>query len=153
MPPNWERSRADLGALTAASTGAVPAADTGDRLADTGAQRAAVDPDRLAAAGAGQPATPAVRDLAGLGLLQAIGGVGFGLSSPLLMGLSIRAVPSEERATAMGAFQAVYSIGMLAGPWSAGWLADVAGLGSVFIAAGLLALGSFAFVLLFAPRE
>lgn len=96
---------------------------------------------------------PATRDLAGLAALQALGGVGFGLSSPVLMGLSIRSVPSEERATAMGAFQALYSIGMLAGPWAAGWLAAAAGLGSVFIAAGLLALLSFLLVLFLAPRH
>jgi len=47
----------------------------------------------------------------------------------LLMGLSIKNIPSERRATAMGFFQAVYGLGMFLGPFVTGWLAHGFGLG------------------------
>ena len=46
----------------------------------------------------------------------------------LLMGLSIKDMPSERRATAMGFFQAVYGLGMFLGPFVTGWLAHGFGL-------------------------
>ena len=48
------------------------------------------------------------------------------------MALSISAVPPGQRATAMGVYQALYSIGILAGPVVGGVVADVSGLSSVF---------------------
>ena len=75
-----------------------------------------------------------------LTLSQLASGVGRGLQYPLLMGLSLQAVPPEERATAMGVFQAVYSLGMFAGPWLGGVLADAFGLESVFTFSGLVCL-------------
>ena len=56
-----------------------------------------------------------------IGLFIAIG-------YPVLMGMSIEQVPDEERTTAMGLHQAVYAIGMFAGPWLGGMLADELGL-------------------------
>jgi len=41
----------------------------------------------------------------------------------LLMGLSIKDIPGERRATGMGFFQAVYGLGMFLGPFVTGWLA------------------------------
>ena len=52
------------------------------------------------------------------------------------MGLSIREISGEDRATAMGVFQAVYAIGMFAGPMTAGAVADWLGLGGAFILSG-----------------
>lgn len=76
-------------------------------------------------------------------LYQAVSGVGRGLTRPVLMGLSILAVPTSERATAMGVFQAVYAIGMTIGPTLAGVSADIFGLSSVFVlAAGVSLLGT-----------
>ena len=57
-----------------------------------------------------------------LGLLLA--GCSSGVNYPLLMGMSIQFVAETERATAMGLHQAVYAIGMFAGPWLSGMLAD-----------------------------
>jgi MFS family permease len=57
----------------------------------------------------------------GMGLSQ-------GIAYPVLMGLSIRHVDQENRATAMGLHQAVYAIGMFAGPWFSGILADRIGI-------------------------
>jgi MFS family permease len=139
-------SRADLGALTAARL--VPfalATLAAAWLAGRAGARPTIVSGLLALAVANL-LVPLTRDLAGLAVLQALGGIGFGLSSPVLMALSIRAVPAQERATAMGAFQAIYSVGMLLGPWGAGLLADAAGLASVFIAAGGVALAAAALV-------
>jgi predicted MFS family arabinose efflux permease len=44
------------------------------------------------------------------------------------MGLSIRDVADAQRTTAMGLHQSVYSIGMFAGPWLSGLLADAMGI-------------------------
>ena len=56
------------------------------------------------------------------------------------MALSIWAVAPEQRATAMGFYQAVYSVGMLVGPLMSGFLADSLGLASVFYLCALLSL-------------
>jgi predicted MFS family arabinose efflux permease len=53
------------------------------------------------------------------------------------MGLSIRRVAADQRATAMGLHQAVYAIGMFSGPWLSGILADDLGIQPMF---GLTAL-------------
>ena len=63
---------------------------------------------------------------------QFLVGYAFGVSYPLLMGLSIQYVAEHERATAMGLHQAVYSIGMFGGPWLSGLLADSIGMGPMF---------------------
>lgn len=65
-----------------------------------------------------------------------VGQIFMGLSSgfgyPVMMGLSIRYVDDGQRATAMGLFQAVYAIGMFAGPWLSGILADAMGIQPMF---------------------
>jgi MFS family permease len=55
---------------------------------------------------------------------QILMGLSSGVGYPLLMGLSIRYVDDKQRATAMGLFQSVYAVGMFAGPWLSGILAD-----------------------------
>ncbi len=59
-------------------------------------------------------------------------GLGGGMSYPLCMGMSIEKVAEAERATAMGLHQAVYAIGMFAGPWLSGILANAIGLQPMF---------------------
>ena len=51
------------------------------------------------------------------------------------MGLAIKSVPSERRATAMGFFQSIYALGMFAGPAVAGLMADSFGLSGAFYTA------------------
>jgi len=63
---------------------------------------------------------------------QFLVGYTFGVTYPLLMGLSIQYVAEHERATAMGLHQAVYSIGMFGGPWLSGLLADSIDMGPMF---------------------
>lgn len=64
--------------------------------------------------------------------LRAAYGVGSGSTFSVLMGLSIKFVREEGRAAAMGFYQAVYGVGMFAGPWLSGLLARAWGLEAVF---------------------
>jgi MFS family permease len=67
---------------------------------------------------------------------------GFGLATGVLMTLfmtlSIRGVRPEFQATAMGVFQAVYAVGMMAGPLTSGFLGSALGLSAVFFLAASL---------------
>jgi len=74
---------------------------------------------------------------------QILLGLASGVGYPVMMGLSIRYVDNGQRATAMGLFQAVYAIGMFAGPWLSGILADAMGIQPMFAvtAAVCLVLG------------
>lgn len=75
-----------------------------------------------------------------LTISQFLGGFGTGTVFPLLMGLSIKNVSSEKRATAMGIFQAVYGLGMFLGPTVVGALTDGVGIEWGFITIGAVAL-------------
>lgn len=59
-------------------------------------------------------------------------GISQGFAYPVLMGLSIRYVDDAQRSSAMGLHQSVYAIGMFAGPWLGGILADGIGLRPMF---------------------
>jgi MFS family permease len=72
-------------------------------------------------------------------------GLGFGLSYPTLMGMSIEHVEGSQRSTAMGLHQAVYAIGMFAGPWLSGILAKELGIQPMF---GITAVGVLILALL-----
>ncbi|CAM3949462.1 MFS transporter [Cohnella lubricantis] len=84
---------------------------------------------------------------------QAFNGAAQALYLPLLLGLAIRDTPSAERATAMGFYQSVYSIGMFAGPYLAGWLNDAGGLKAGFLFGAAIGVVSAALAWLRAPRE
>lgn len=73
-------------------------------------------------------------------ITQAIAGFGRGLSFPLLMGLSIKNMPTEKRATSMGFFQAIYGIGMFIGPVIMGVFIDVSSLSMSFIYMGIIGI-------------
>ena len=59
-------------------------------------------------------------------------GLSQGIGYPVLMGMSIQHVADAERTTAMGLHQAVYAVGMFAGPWLSGILADGMGIQPMF---------------------
>lgn len=59
-------------------------------------------------------------------------GLGQGINGPVLLGLSIRYVTEAERTTAVGLHQSVYAIGMFAGPWLSGIVAEAWGLRPMF---------------------
>lgn len=67
-------------------------------------------------------------------------GLAAGIGYSVLMGLSIRDVDETQRATAMGLFQAVYAIGMFAGPWLSGILANGIGIQPMFGVVGIACL-------------
>jgi MFS family permease len=67
-------------------------------------------------------------------------GLGQGASYPVLMGLSMRHVGLGERTAAVGAFQALYGIGMFAGPAVNGLVASVIGIQPMFGITALLCL-------------
>ncbi|MEK3890475.1 MFS transporter [Bacillus sp. FSL K6-3431] len=71
-------------------------------------------------------------------ITQAFNGFAQGLMMPVLMGLAIQSVSEERRASAMGFFQALYSLGMFGGPFIAGWIGEYASLSSGFIMIGCL---------------
>ena len=72
--------------------------------------------------------------------VQVAYGLGRGVLFTILMTLSIQAVTPQQRATAMGVYQAAYSVGMLAGPLVSGFLADSQGLATVFYLSASLCL-------------
>lgn len=96
---------------------------------------------------------PFVDNLFVLGAAQAVQGLGRGLAFPVLMGLSIRAVPQHQRATAMGVFQAVYAIGMFVGPVAGGPIAENFGLEGVFYSTAVVCLASALMALLTIPAR
>ncbi|BFT68581.1 MFS transporter [Paenibacillus sp. P36] len=73
---------------------------------------------------------------------QAFAGFGRGLSFTLLMGMSIKHMPAEKRATAMGFFQAIYGLGMFVGPVLMGVIGDWFSLNQGFIVLGILGVFS-----------
>ena len=72
--------------------------------------------------------------------VMVIYGLGRGILNTILMTLSIKAVAPQQRATAMGVYQAIYAIGMFLGPLFSGSLADSHGLGAVFYLSASLCL-------------
>lgn len=102
----------------------------------------------------GTLAIPLVTALPPLFLTQAVAGFGRGLIFPVLMGLSIKAVPVEKRATAMGFFQSIYALGMFGGPALAGVTAQVMGFSGAFYAtAAVTAFGALASATALGPRR
>lgn len=79
--------------------------------------------------------------LLALTLARLLYGLSYGPVYPILTGLSIKAVPTQERASAMSVFQAVYALGMWAGPMISGVLAERMGLNGMFILTSAVALG------------
>ncbi len=62
---------------------------------------------------------------------QVIFGVGMGLIVPLTMASSIETIPNDRRGAAMGVYQAVYGVGMFAGPVAAGKVIEAFSKGEV----------------------
>ncbi len=98
--------------------------------------------------------TPFIHSIFLLDVSQVVNGAARGLLSTVFLDLSIRAVAPEQRATAMGVFQALYSIGMFLGPLLSGVVADGLGLPSVFYLSMLLSLAVAALAFLpMLPRK
>jgi MFS family permease len=67
---------------------------------------------------------PYTNSLLLLVVTQIIAGFGRGLSTPILMALSIKHMDDSRRATAMGFYQAIYGLGMFAGPYLMGIIGE-----------------------------
>lgn len=91
-------------------------------------------------------ALPLVSDLPVLYLNQVIHGLGRGFAYPILMGLVFRLVPVNEKATAMGVFQSIYSLGIFSGPLVGGWVGGVWGIDGIFIISGACTLFAIPFL-------
>lgn len=91
--------------------------------------------------------TPFVDSKFWLCVIQAFNGFSLGLLFPLLLGMAIEAIPSEKRATAMGVYQALYAIGMFAGPFLAGHLNSLIGIAGGFYFSGILGIAAVGFIL------
>ncbi|NLX43899.1 MAG: MFS transporter, partial [Chloroflexi bacterium] len=91
----------------------------------------------------GTAASAFASSLVAIFALQFLIGISNGIGYPVLMGMSIREVEETQRGTAMGFHQAVYAIGMFAGPALSGVLADQWGLSPMFLitAVACLVLG------------
>ena len=76
---------------------------------------------------------PFAKSLEILFLSQILGGFTKGAVFPLLMGMSIKKIENSKRASAMGFYQAIYSIGMFAGPFIVGISTDLISLKLGFI--------------------
>jgi predicted MFS family arabinose efflux permease len=77
-------------------------------------------------------AVPFIHNMPLLDSVQMLNGLGWGMLRTQLMALSIQNTAPQQRATAMGFFQAMYAIGMLMGPLVSGFLADNFGLAVIF---------------------
>ncbi|MBI4234145.1 MAG: MFS transporter [Chloroflexi bacterium] len=91
-------------------------------------------------AGAATAVVPLVHSVQFLGLTQMVTGLGRGILGPVLFTLVLRSAPPQDRATAMGIYQALYSVGMFVGPLLSGGIAQAWGVGPVFVVAGFVAL-------------
>lgn len=81
---------------------------------------------------------PLVHDKPFFLLLQGLNGFSLGLTYPLLLGMSIQNIEPKKRATAMGAYQALYAFGIFAGPFFAGIFNSMFGLKAGFYFVGTL---------------
>ena len=90
--------------------------------------------------GVSQLAIPFILEIPVLMAVQISFGMGSGVLMTTLMALSIYDAPREHQATAMGIYQAVYALGMLAGPLVSGFLGVSLGLAAVFFVASSLSL-------------
>jgi len=85
-------------------------------------------------------AIPYSDNLVSLALTQTGNGMAQAMYFPLLLSFAIRPFPIAQRATAMGFYQSVYSIGMFIGPYIAGGLNSLGGLRAGFLFGSSLGL-------------
>ena len=137
---NLGASDADLGVLQTATLvaytlGMLVGASAGERVGERW-----VILIGMSFAGLATALTPLALGLVPLALSQMAASVGRGLCIPILMSLAIRPLPARERASGMGVFQAIYSVGMFVGPPLGGAVADRLGLSVVFVLVGALCI-------------
>ncbi len=95
---------------------------------------------------------PIVENLAALYAVQLLFGFSGGGVTALFMSMAIRAVPPEKQNSAMGAYQALYSLGVLVGPVVMGALVDGVGLHAAFRWISLFGAACILMTILFYDR-
>jgi len=103
-------------------------------------------------AGAGTALVAISHSLWSLFAVQIVGSIGGAIAGTLLLGLCIRDIPAERRATAMGFFQAVYGIGMFLGPFATGYISHGFGLMAAFLFTGAIGLLGAMLAIVFAKK-
>ncbi len=96
---------------------------------------------------------PMVHSLSWLFVTQIVNGFGQGLCMPMLMGLAIRDVAPDQRATAMGIYQAVYALGMFGGPFLAGGVGNLINLNASFYTVSIISLMAMILTYRWTPNE
>lgn len=87
-------------------------------------------------------------------LMQMLGGFGRTLLYTLLMDKAIQGIPANQKTTAMGIFQSVYSLGMTFGSVVMGWLLDgFGGYGMAFVTVGFVSVAGAAWCLAGCGKE
>ncbi len=71
---------------------------------------------------------------------QGLVGLSIGIGYPVMLGSSIAHVEDKERTVASGLHQSVYAIGMFAGPWMSGIIANTLGISPMFAITGVAIL-------------
>ncbi|MFI8494116.1 MFS transporter [Peribacillus butanolivorans] len=97
--------------------------------------------------------TPFIDTKGMLCLFQGLTGFSLGILFPLFLGMAVESIPLERRATAMGAYQAIYAFGMFAGPFIAGVLNSYLGISAGFYFSGLLAFVAVFFIIVWNHSE
>ncbi|MED3984934.1 MFS transporter [Peribacillus simplex] len=97
--------------------------------------------------------TPIIDSKGMLFLFQGLNGFSLGTLFPLFLGMAVESIPLEKRATAMGAYQAIYAIGMFAGPFIAGVLISHLGISAGFYFAGSLGATAVFFMIFWSRLE
>ena len=125
-------SKADLGIITVVSLGFSAIASLGAawmlrRFGNSGAVLIA-----SLLLGFSIIVVPAIHSVPLLQGMMVFNGLGRGLTQTIFMTISVWAVAPQNRATAMGVYQASYAVGMVAGPLISGFAADALGLSAVF---------------------
>jgi len=84
---------------------------------------------------------------------QAFNGFAQGLHLPLFLSLVITNVKPQQKATAMGLYQAIYALGMFSGPFVAGILNKEFGINSGFLLGAVLAITGIFCLLLWHSQD
>ncbi|HZH60106.1 MAG TPA: MFS transporter [Metabacillus sp.] len=97
--------------------------------------------------------TPFIESKVLLMVIQGFNGFALGLIFPLLLGMAIETIDPNKRATAMGVYQALYAIGMFAGPLLAGVLNSEFGISAGFYFTGILGFIASFFTFLWTEKR
>lgn len=98
--------------------------------------------------------TPITNSVLLIIFLQFFCGIGRGIMTALLMSLVIKQSNVENKSTAMGIYQSLYSVGMFAGPFLSGIVASITRVESIFLLAAIICIfGMFMSILVVKPLE